>query len=354
MTLDLPLDRDHRPDPEAAVRPRSAPGPRPGWLLGLAAALGVAVVLSLAVGSNPLSPGEVLAALGDGGTAETRYVVRELRVPRTIVALVVGIALGVAGALMQAFTRNPLADPGILGVNAGAAFCVALGVSLLGIQSITGYVWLAFAGALAVTAAVYVIGSTGRGAADPVRLTLAGVALGAVLSGITTGLSLSDPTAFEKMRSWNAGTVLGRGLDVLVPVLPLVALGLVLAVVVAGGLNSVALGEDLARSHGVDVHRTRLLVIGAVTLLAGSATAVAGPISFVGLMVPHVVRWTLGPDQRTILVGTVLLAPTLLLVADVAGRLLVMPGEMPVGVVTAFVGAPMLVVLVRRRKASAL
>ncbi|WP_257422780.1 FecCD family ABC transporter permease [Nocardioides carbamazepini] len=348
----MPLDLPTAPDAGTAARPRSTP--RPGWLLGLAAALGVAVVLSLAVGSNPLSPAEVLAALGDGGTAETRYVVRDLRVPRTIVGIVVGIALGVAGALMQALTRNPLADPGILGVNAGAAFCVALGVSLLGIQSIAGYVWLAFAGALVVTVAVYVIGSTGRGAADPVRLTLAGVALGAVLSGLTTGLSLSDPTAFDRMRSWNAGTVLGRGLDVLAPVLPFAGLGLLLALVVAGGLNSVALGEDLARSHGVDVRRTRLLVVCAVTLLAGSATAVAGPISFIGLMVPHVVRWTLGPDQRTILAGTVLLAPTLLLVADVLGRLLVLPGEMPVGVVTAFVGAPLLIVLVRRRKAAAL
>lgn len=350
----MPQDLLVARDAAAAARLRPVPRLRAGWVLGLVVALGVAVVLSLAVGSNPLSPAEVLAALSDGGTSETRYVVRELRVPRTVVGVVVGIALGVAGALMQAFTRNPLADPGILGVNAGAAFCVALGVSLLGIQSITGYVWLAFAGALLVTAAVYVIGSTGRGAADPVRLTLAGVALGAVLSGITTGLSLSDPVAFEKMRSWNAGTVLGRGLDVLLPVLPLVGLGLVLAVVVAGGLNSVALGEDLARSHGVDVRRTRLLVVCAVTLLAGSATAIAGPISFIGLMVPHVVRWTLGTDQRTILAGTVLLAPTLLLVADVAGRLLVMPGEMPVGVVTAFVGAPVLIVLVRRRKASAL
>jgi iron complex transport system permease protein len=349
----MPPARSVDRDAEAA-RARTSPRLRAGWTLGLAAVLGGAVVLSLAVGSNPLSPAEVWAALGDGGTAETRYVVRELRVPRTVVGIVVGIALGVAGALMQAFTRNPLADPGILGVNAGAAFCVALGVSLLGIRSITGYVWLAFAGALLVTAAVYVIGSTGRGAADPVRLTLAGVALGAVLSGITTGLSLSDPTAFERMRSWNAGTVLGRGLDVLAPVLPLVGLGLVLAVLVAGGLNSVALGEDLARSHGVDVRRTRLLVVVAVTLLAGSATAIAGPISFIGLMVPHVVRWTLGTDQRTILAGTVLVAPTLLLLADVAGRLLVMPGEMPVGVVTAFVGAPVLIVLVRRRKASAL
>ncbi|WP_418064424.1 FecCD family ABC transporter permease [Pimelobacter simplex] len=323
-------------------------------MLGLAVVLGGAVVLSLAVGSNPLSPAEVLAALGGGGADETRYVVRELRVPRTAVAVVAGTALGVAGALMQAFTRNPLADPGILGVNAGAAFCVALGVTFLGIRSITGYVWLALAGALVVTAAVYLIGSTGRGRADPVRLTLAGVALGAVLSGITTGLSLSNPTAFDKMRSWNAGTVLGRGFDVLVPVLPLVALGLALALLVARDLNAVALGEDVARSQGVDVARTRWLVVAAVTLLAGSATALAGPIAFVGLMVPHVVRWTLGPDQRRILAGTVLVAPALLLAADVVGRLLVLPGEMPVGVVTAFVGAPVLIVLVRRRGASAL
>lgn len=313
-------------------------------------ALLVLIVLSIAVGSKPLTPAEVLAALGSDGTAEHRYIVWDLRIPRTVAAVVVGIALGIAGALMQAYTRNPLADPGILGVNAGAALFVAVGVAFLGMTAPVQYMWLAFAGALVVTIAVYLIGATGRGPADPIRLTLAGVALGAVLSGFTTGLSLSNPSAFDKMRSWHAGTVLGRGYDVMLPLLPLVVLGLVLAALVAGALNSVALGEDVARSHGVNLTRMRLMVVAAVTLLAGSATAIAGPISFIGLMVPHMVRWVLGPDQRRILAGSVIVAPCLLLLADIVGRLIVIPGEMPAGVVTAFVGAPMLVVLVRRRK----
>lgn len=337
-----------------AVGPRQVSRNRLTWLLGLTVALGVVVLLSLAVGSKPLGIGEVYAAVTGGGNTETRYVVLDLRVPRTLAGIVVGMALGVSGALMQAFTRNPLADPGILGVNAGAAFFVALGVAFLGVRSVTGYVWLAFIGALVVTVAVYLIGFSGRGPADPVRLTLAGVAIGAVLSGITTALSLSNPATFESMRSWHAGTILGRGYDVLLPVLPLIAIGLMAAVLVAPGLNSVALGDDVARSQGVNVARTRLLVVIAVTLLAGCATAVAGPITFIGLMVPHAVRWVTGPDQRAIMLGTLLVAPMLLLVSDIVGRLLVIPGEMPVGVVTAFVGAPVLIVLIRRREVSAL
>lgn len=339
---------------EAAARPQPGAGVRLLWLVGLAAALGASVALSLTVGSKALGLGETLATLGGAGTDETRYIVWDLRVPRTVAGLVVGAALGVSGALIQAFTRNPLADPGILGVSAGSAFFVALGVAFLGVRSVSGYVWLAFAGALLVTVAVYLIGSAGRSAADPVRLTLAGVALGAVLSGITTGLTLSNPIAFDRMRSWNAGTLLGRGFDVMVPVLPFLVMGLLLALLVAPALNSVALGEDLARSHGVNVGRARLIVIVAVTLLAGSATAIAGPISFIGLMVPHVIRWAIGPDQRLIVAGAVALSPVILLASDIVGRLLVLPGEMPVGIVTAFVGAPILIVLIRRQRASAL
>ena len=347
------LTRD-APGAVAVARPRSGRRFRLLWLVGLATALGVSVALSLTVGSNPLSLGRTLATLrGDGGD-EAQYIVWGLRVPRTVAGLVVGAALGVAGALIQAFTRNPLADPGILGVNAGAAFFVAVGVAFLGVRSVSGYVWLAFAGALIVTVAVYAIGSAGRGAADPIRLILAGVALGAVLSGITTGLTLSNPTAFDRMRSWNAGTLLGRGFDVMAPVLPFIAVGLLLALAISPALNSAALGEDHARSQGVNVSRIRLVVIVAVTLLAGSATAIAGPISFVGLMVPHVIRWIVGPDQRIIVAAAIFVSPAIVLVSDVLGRLLVLPGEMPVGIVTAFVGAPVLVVLVRRRKASSL
>lgn len=320
-------------------------------LVGL---LALSVVLSLALGANTLGLVRIVETLAGGGDAESRYVLWELRVPRTVAGLFVGAALGVSGALIQAFTRNPLADPGILGVNAGAAFFVALGVAFLGITSVSGYVWLAFAGALLVTVAVYIIGSSGRGAADPIRLTLAGVAIAAVLSGITTGMTLSNPEAFDHMRSWNAGTLLGRGFDVLVPVLPFIAVGLLLALAIAPGLNSIALGEDVARAQGVNVVRVRVVVIIAGTLLAGSATAIAGPISFVGLMIPHVVRWLFGPDQRIIMTASIILAPTLLLLSDILGRLLIRPGEMPVGIVTAFVGAPVLIILVRRRKASTL
>lgn len=338
-----------RVHPRAARRGRAALG-----MLALAALLAVAIVLSLTIGSNPLSPATVLDALRGAGTPDTRYVVLELRVPRTITGLVVGAALGAAGALIQAFTRNPLADPGILGVNAGAAFAVALGVGVFGLREVSSFVWLAFAGALAVTIAVYLIGSSGRGAADPIRLTLAGVALGAVFAGMTTGMTLSNPDAFDQMRSWHAGSLLGRGFDVLVPVLPFIAVGLAVALLLAPGLNAVALGDDLARAQGANVGGIRIGVIGAVTLLAGAATALAGPIAFVGLMVPHVARWMFGVDQRSIVGVSILLAPVVVLLSDVLGRVLIAPSEIPVGIVTAFVGAPVLIALARRRTASSL
>ncbi|MFJ4999094.1 FecCD family ABC transporter permease [Microbacterium sp. NPDC088619] len=325
-----------------------------GGTIGLLVALTLAVLLSLTVGANPLSPQAVWATLQGGGTPETDYIVFDLRIPRTVTGLVAGVALGVAGALIQAFTRNPLADPGILGVNAGAALAVALGVTFLGLRDVSQFVWLAFLGALVVTVAVYLIGSSGRGPADPLRLTLAGVALGAVLSGITTGLSLSDPEAFDSMRSWNAGSLLGRGFDVILPVLPFVVAGLVLALLLAPGLNAIGLGEDVARAQGANVVGIRVGVIAAVTLLAGAATALAGPISFIGLMVPHVIRWTFGVDQRVILPLSAVLAPVILLLADVLGRIIIAPAEVPVGIVAAFVGAPVLIVLARRRTASAL
>ena len=327
---------------------------RAAWIGAAVVGLIVAVTLSVVVGANPMAPGTVLDTLLGGGTAESRFVVWDQRIPRTAAGLVVGAALGVAGALMQAFTRNPLADPGILGVNAGAAFVVAVGIAFFGVTSPLGYVWLACAGALVLTVAVYAIGSAGGQAAGPVRLTVTGVAIGAVFAGLTTGLTLTHPDAFDRMRGWSAGSLLERGFDVVLPVLPLVLVGLALALGAASGLNSIALGSDVARSQGVSVRRIQLVVLAAVTLLAGSATAVAGPLVFVGLVVPHLVRWTLGTDQRHIVLGSMLLGPVLVLLSDVLGRVAVLPSEMPVGVVTAFVGAPVLIALVRRRTATAL
>lgn len=323
-------------------------------LATLLALLGIAALLSLGVGSNVLPLSVIVDVLRGGGSTEAQYVINELRIPRTVTGLVVGAALGVAGALMQAFTRNPFADPGILGVNAGAAFAVACGVAFFGLRDVTSFVWLAFLGAFTVTVAVYLIGSSGRGAADPIRLTLAGVALGAVFSGLTTGLTLSNPDAFEQMRSWNAGSLLGRGYEVLIPMLPFIGTGIALALIMAPGLNALALGHDIARTQGASVTSIRLGVILAVTLLAGTATALAGPISFIGLMVPHVARWIFGVDQRTIMSICVLLAPIIVLFSDVLGRVLIAPAEIPVGIVTAFIGAPILIVLARRRRASTL
>jgi len=327
---------------------------RAAWFGAAVVALLLAVTLSVVVGANPMAPGTVLDTLFGGGSAESRFVVWDQRMPRTAAGVAVGAALGVAGALMQAFTRNPLADPGILGVNAGAAFFVAVGITFFGVTSPLGYVWLACAGALLLTGAVYAIGSAGGQAAGPVRLTVTGVAIGAVFAGLTTGLALTHPDAFDRMRGWSAGSLLERGFDVVLPVLPLVLVGLALALWAAPGLNSIALGPDVARSQGVNVRRIQIVVLAAVTLLAGSATAVAGPLVFVGLVVPHVVRWTLGTDQRRIVLGSMVLGPVLVLLSDVLGRVAVLPSEMPVGVVTAFVGAPVLILLVRRRSATAL
>ncbi|WP_307863577.1 iron chelate uptake ABC transporter family permease subunit [Leucobacter tardus] len=349
------------PGPDAAPAPARERVPRAAsarrTMIG-AGALLIALVgagaLSLMIGANPLGWDQVRDALRGSGTTETAYIVLDLRIPRTVAAVVAGAALGVAGALIQAFTRNPLADPGILGVNSGAALAIALGVAVFGLRDASAFVWPAFAGALCVTVAVYLIGSSGRGAADPLRLTLAGVALGAVFSGITTGMTLSDPDAFDSMRSWNAGSVLGRGLEVTGTVAPFIVIGLLLAFVLAPGLNALALGDDVARAQGARVLGIRWGVIAAVTLLAGSATALAGPIAFVGLMVPHIVRWIFGVDQRLIIVFSALLAPVLVLLSDMLGRVIIAPAEVPVGIVTAFVGAPILIVLARRRRASAL
>ena len=325
-----------------------------GWVLALAI-LVVAIIASLAIGSRTILPAAVIDALlhPDVRTTEA-VVVLDLRVPRTAIALAAGLALGISGALIQAVTRNPLADPGILGVTSGSAFAVAMAVGLLGVTAVSGYLWFAFGGALIATVIVYIVGSTGRGGGSPVRLTLTGVALGAVLSGITSGIVLSDPRAFSAMSIWQSGSLADRGWDGLVPVLPFLVVGVVIAFVISRALNAVALGDDLAKSLGANIVLVRVLAVISVTLLAGGATAIAGPIAFVGLMVPHIARWIVGPDQRWILAYTLVLAPVLLIVADIVGRVIMPPGELAAGIVTALLGAPVLIFLVRRQKASAL
>ncbi|RGE19858.1 iron ABC transporter permease [Leucobacter sp. wl10] len=336
----------------ARVRSRAGGDRRIGRRRGFAlagVALLLSVVLSLAVGAAPLSPAQVWNAMVGLGDAETTIVLWEIRVPRTLAAIVVGLALAVAGGVIQALVRNPLADPGILGVNAGAAFLVAIAVALLGVRSVEQYIVFAFAGAMIATALVYMLSASTALNPSSAQLVLAGVAVGAVLGGFTSALSILNPDAFEQMLSWSAGSLSSRSLAVTAPVIPYVAGGFVLALAVARSFNTLALGESLAASLGARVRSTRILGILAITLLAGGATAIAGPIGFVGLMMPHVARWIVGPDHRWIFAYSAVLGPTLVLVADVIGRV-VTPGELPVGVVTAFIGAPVLVVLLYRRK----
>lgn len=348
------------PDVAAAAvpPPTTAPslyGRRFLGLVALLAVLAVAFLLSLANGANPIPYSDVWDAIWHRGDNEASWIVWDQRLPRTVIGLLTGAAFALAGALIQALTRNPLADSGILGVNAGAGLAVTVGVGVLGISSINQYIWFSFLGAAATTVLVYIIGVAGgaRGA-NPATLVLAGVALGAVFGGITSFLTLIDPDTFESVRNWNLGSVARTSLDDAKFVIPFLLLGFVLAVLVSTDLNSIALGDDLAASLGTKVVRTRVLTILAVTVLAGGATALTGGIGFVGLMVPHVVRWIVGPDQRWIFFYCLLGGPIMVLLADTLGRVIARPGEIEVGILTAVIGAPVLIALVRRKNAGGL
>ncbi|MBB2912016.1 iron complex transport system permease protein [Streptosporangium becharense] len=324
---------------------------------GLVAGVALLVLLalvSIAVGSRSVPLSTVLDALlaPDGSSDHT--VVRDLRVPRTLIGIGVGAALGLAGALMQSLTRNPLADPGLLGVNHGAAFGVTLALGLFGLSDPSVYVWFAFAGAAVTAALAYALGSAGRSGASPVRLTLAGVALGMVFQAASSAILRIDSATFDRMRFWLTGSLAGVTPDVALRLAPFLAVGLVLGLLLARPLNTLALGDEAGRALGVGVARTRGLTAVAVTLLCGAATAAAGPLWFVGLAVPHAVRAFTGPDQRWMLPYTVVLAPAVLLASDVAGRVIAAPGEVQVGIMCAVLGAPVFILLARRRRLAAL
>jgi iron complex transport system permease protein len=327
---------------------------RPALVVGIAvAALLVAMVLSVVVGAALLSPVQVWAGLTGTGADQTVAIVQDLRVPRTLLGALVGIALGVAGALMQGHTRNPLADPGLLGVSAGAGFLLVVAIQFLGITSLYGTVWFGFAGAGLASVLVFALASLGgsrAGGPTPVTLALAGVAVSELLIAITSALVLRDTSSLDAYRFWSAGALDDKDSLASLQIAPFVLAGLVLAAINAPGLNVLALGEDTARGLGHHVGRARALGIAAITLLAGSAVAVAGPISFVGLVAPHIARFFTGPDHRWLLPVAGLGGATLVLVADVVGRLVVRPGELQVGIVLAVVGAPFFIALVRRRK----
>lgn len=322
------------------------------------AALGVlllAVVLaacaSIAFGARVVSLAEIVQGLRDGGDgADLGAVAVTERLPRTATALVVGAALGVSGALMQALTRNPIADPGILGINTGASLAMVAAIAFAGITTLPQYLWTALIGAGLTAVFVYLVGSLGPGGATPVKLALAGVATTAALSSLISAVMLPRAAALTDFRFWQVGS-LGRGTwQSLVTVAPFLLVGALLALVVASPLNSLALGDEMAVGLGVHVARTRVLAAAGGVVLAATTTALAGPIGFVGLMVPHAVRMVIGADNRWVLPASALGGAALLTAADVVGRVIARPAEVSVGVVTAFIGAPVLILIARGTK----
>jgi iron complex transport system permease protein len=340
------------PAPAGGSAP-AAGGLRRRRLLGLGlllVGLGACALASIAIGAKPIPLDGVWHALATPTGTEDDIVVRSLRIPRTVLGMMAGGALGLAGALIQGHTRNPLADPGLLGITTGAGFFVVIGIYLFDVANLYGYVWFAFAGALVASVAVFLLGSVGRGGPTPVTLALAGAAVSALLAALTSAVILIDVQTLDAYRFWAAGSLAGRDAQVAGQVQWFLLAGALLGFAGAPALNALALGDDVARSLGHSVRRTRVLGIVAITLLAGAATAACGPIAFVGLVVPHIVRAFTGPDYRWLLPASTLAGGALLLLADVIGRVVVRPGELQVGIVLALIGGPFFVWLVRRRK----
>ena len=343
LATDVMEETGHRPD---LLRRRRL------LLFPLALLCLIALCASMLVGSRAIPPADVLrAVLHPDPADEISQLVQLSRIPRTALVLLAGAALGVAGALMQAVTRNPMTDPGILGVNSGASLAVVTGLAFFGMSDISQYMWWSFAGAMVTSVLVFAIGTTGPARGNPIRMTLAGVALGAVLSGFSSAVLFTHSEVLERMRGWSAGTTASQPLEATLQIAPFILLGLVIAALSTRALDVLSLGDAAAVAMGAHPQRIRAVVLVAIALLAGGATAAAGPIGFIGLLAPHLARMVVGPHQGWIMVCSVLIAPTVLGLADSLGRVLT-AGEVPVGVVTAFIGAPVLIGMVRRFRVS--
>lgn len=321
-----------------------------GMIIGSLLAVFVCILLSITLGSRIVSIEDVLQGVfGDAGTSLASAVVNE-RIVRTLFALAAGAALGISGALMQAITRNPIADPSVLGVNTGASLFVVIGIAFLGITTAEQYIWLALLGATLTAIFVYGIGSMGRGGATPIKLALAGSATSAALSSLVTAIMLPRGQVMDTFRFWQVGSVGAATWETTALITPFLIAGALVGILSAPALNALALGDDVATGLGVNTGVLRAISALAGVVLCGAVTAVAGPIGFIGLMAPHVVRLILGPDQRIMIPMSAVVGACVLTLADVAGRMLGRPGELEVGVVTAFIGAPILVMIAMRSK----
>ncbi|MGW1259547.1 FecCD family ABC transporter permease [Streptomyces sp. NPDC002513] len=345
------VDSPPEPRAETAPAPPTRRAIRPVGLLLSLVILALVALASIAIGAKGLSPQQVWHGLFHDSGTYADVVVGD-RLSRTVLGLLAGAALGLSGAVLQALTRNPLADPGLLGINAGASAAVVTAVTYFGVTSLSGYVWFAFLGAAVVGALVWFLGGI-RGA-TPVRLALAGTAISAALYGYLQAVMITDDAALGTMRFWTVGSLASATDATIGQVLPFFVAGTVLALALARPLNAVAMGDDTARALGASLNRTRALSMAAATVLCGAATAACGPIAFVGLMVPHVVRSFTGPDLRWILPYATVLSPVLLLGSDVIGRIVARPAEIQVGIVPAVIGGPVFIFLVRRRRTAQL
>ncbi|MFI0423015.1 FecCD family ABC transporter permease [Spongiactinospora sp. 9N601] len=337
---------DHLPDAAHLRRPARV---RLLWAVAVIAVLAVIMVASVALGSRDTAWSDVLAALGGAdGSLEQAAVTK--RIPRTLLAVLIGAALGLAGGVMQGVTRNPLADPGILGVNMGASLAVVTAVAFFGLTSPTGYVWVAMAGAGAAAVFVYTVGALGRGGATPLKLALAGAATSAAFASLVSAVVLPRNDISGSFRLWQIGGVGGASYERIGHVLPFLAVGFAVCLLSARALNSLALGDEIAAGLGERVAVIRAIAALGAVVLCGAATAAAGPIAFVGLIVPHACRLLVGVDHRWLLPFSALIGAGLLTVADVIGRLVARPADIEVGIVTALIGAPFFIYIVRRQK----
>ncbi|GAA1931936.1 iron ABC transporter permease [Microbacterium aoyamense] len=347
-----------------AVSRRRASAPagdarRRGVVLAIAiVAVLVSIVLSLSFGSRPVTWNEIVDGITSWflGTTPTDIgaLAVQSRIPRTALALLAGAALALSGALMQAITRNPLADPGILGVNTGAALAVVIGIAFLGTTGAFGYLGLALVGAFVTAFFVYFVGSVGPGGTTPIKLALAGAATTAALSSVVAAILLPRRDAMDEFRYWQVGNVGRAEWETMALVAPILVIGAAVAILCASSLNALALGDDVAVGLGVRVGRIRIVAAIAGVTLCAAVTAVAGPIGFVGLMVPHAVRLVSGSDQRWLLPLSALGGAVLLTLADTLGRVLGSPGEVEAGIITAFLGAPVLIAIARRTRMKAI
>jgi iron complex transport system permease protein len=307
----------------------------------------ISLLVSVTLGAVEIPLSTIYAALTAFDGSTDHLIIRTVRLPRSLIAILVGAAIAVAGTLMQGITRNPLADPGILGINAGAAMAVVMTTFIFGTSSASVYAWCAFLGASVAAVIVYLLGSLGRGGMTPLNITIAGAALTAFLSSITTGILILSQRTLDEIRFWLAGSVAGSDLKLFLQVLPYIAIGLAIAFALSRPITTLSLGEDVARGLGQRTAWVKVTAAISVVLLAGSSVAAAGPIGFIGLVVPHIVRFFVWFDYRWILPYSAVFGAILLLVADIGARLLIKPQELPVGVMTALLGTPFFIYLAR-------